>query len=99
MADKQATIYIVDLGVTTSECHNGRIESDLDYGMRYVWAKVTKTMAANRKGWSVGVMGLRTDETDNKLGDQEGYEHVSVLKPLGEMLMPDLRQLQKKIRS
>jgi len=42
MADKQATIYIVDLGASTGECHNGRVESDLDYGMRYVWDKLAE---------------------------------------------------------
>lgn len=100
MAGKEATIYIVDLGVTMGECHNGRMESDLDYGMRYIWGKITKTMSANRKGWSVGVIGFRTDETNNKMadnGEEEGYEHISNLKPLGEMLMPDLRNLQQSI--
>lgn len=29
MADKQATVYVVDLGASTGECHNGRVESDV----------------------------------------------------------------------
>ena len=29
MADKQATVYVVDLGPTTADCHSGRIESDV----------------------------------------------------------------------
>ncbi len=31
---KEATVYAIDLGSTMGECHSGRVESDLDYGMR-----------------------------------------------------------------
>jgi hypothetical protein len=31
MADKQATVYVVDLGVSTGDCHSGRIESDVGF--------------------------------------------------------------------
>ncbi len=75
---KQATMYIVDLGSTMGECHNGRTESDLDYGMRYVWDKIAITMAANLKGGNSGVIGFRTDETNNPLDDEEDYQNISV---------------------
>jgi hypothetical protein len=77
---KQATIYIVDLGSTMGDCHNGRTETDLDYGMRYIWDKIATTMAANLKGGNLGVLGLRTDETNNPL-DEDGYENLSVSIP------------------
>jgi ATP-dependent DNA helicase 2 subunit 2 len=100
MADKQATVYIVDVGLSTGDCHNGRVESDLDYGMRYVWAKITETMSANRAAsWSVGAVGLRTVETNNIMGSEDGYENIAVLKPLGPMEMPHLNDLQSKIKS
>jgi ATP-dependent DNA helicase 2 subunit 2 len=100
MADKQATVYIVDVGLSTGDCHNGRVESDLNYGMRYVWAKITETMSANRPAsWSVGAVGLRTVETNNIMGSEDGYENIAVLKPLGPMEMPHLRDLQSKIKS
>lgn len=44
MADKEATVYIVDMGRTMGEKHNGRKESDLDWAMNYVWEKITSTV-------------------------------------------------------
>jgi ATP-dependent DNA helicase 2 subunit 2 len=79
MATKEATIFIVDVGSTTAECHNGRIESDLDYGMQYVWDKIAATLATNRTTLNVGVLALRHDETDNPLGSSEGYENIGQL--------------------
>lgn len=44
MADKEATVYIVDLGRSMGEMHGGRKESDLDWAMTYVWDKITSTV-------------------------------------------------------
>ncbi|RDW71223.1 ATP-dependent DNA helicase II subunit 2 [Coleophoma cylindrospora] len=99
MSDKQATIYIVDVGATMKDCHNGRIETDLDFAMRYVWDKITTTMAASRKTWQLGVIGLRTDDTNVPLDDDDGYEHISVLKDLGPMEMSHLRSLQRSLNN
>lgn len=99
MADKEATVYVIDLGESMADCHNGRDESDLDFGMRYVWDKISTTVAASRKTWNVGVVGLNTDETDNNENEKglAGYEHISVLQELGSMSMTSLRALQPKI--
>jgi ATP-dependent DNA helicase 2 subunit 2 len=98
MADKQATVYIIDQGKCMGEKQSGREESDLEYGMRYVWDKITTTLLASRATWTVGVVGLRTDETDNPLKDDDGYEHISIMQPLGPMKMPQLKQLQETIK-
>ncbi|KAI0883641.1 ATP-dependent DNA helicase II subunit 2 [Annulohypoxylon maeteangense] len=100
MADKEATVYIVDLGSSMGDSHNGRIESDLDWGMHYVWDKITTTVAASRKTWTVGVVGVRTDETSNPLQDQQGdgYENISILQELGPMNLTSLRSLQSLIK-
>ncbi len=45
MADKEATVYIVDMGVSMGEKRNGRKESDLDWAMTYVWEKITSTVS------------------------------------------------------
>ena len=45
MADKEATVYIVDMGVSMGEQRNARKESDLDWAMTYVWEKVTSTVS------------------------------------------------------
>ncbi|KAG9241901.1 ATP-dependent DNA helicase-like protein II subunit 2 [Calycina marina] len=106
MAGKEATIYIVDVGATTAECHSGRLESDLDFGMRYVWDKITEIMASERKSFTVGIVGFRTDETLNEQYDQadtyddkESYKNISVFKKLEQMTMSDLQPLQQKIQA
>ncbi len=99
MADKEATVYIVDLGESMADCHNGRDESDLDFGMRYVWDKISTTVAASRKTWTVGVVGLNTDDTDNaQAASLEGYEHISVLQEIGPMTLTSLRDLRSSIQ-
>ncbi|KAF4121181.1 ATP-dependent DNA helicase 2 subunit 2 [Geosmithia morbida] len=98
MAEKEAIIFILDLGSTMSRTHNGRSESDLDWSMRFVWDKMTDIVAANRKTLCVGVVGLRTDGTSNKLQADEGYENISVLQDLGPMTMSSLKTLQASIK-
>ena len=100
MADKEATVYVVDLGESMADCHNGRDESDLDFGMRYVWDKISTTVAASRKTWTVGVVGLNTDETDNaqERDGLEGYDNISVLQEIGPMSMSSLKELRDKIK-
>ncbi|PSS03796.1 ATP-dependent DNA helicase II [Coniella lustricola] len=98
MADKEASIYIVDVGSSLAKAHHGRSESDLDWSMRYVWDKITTTAQAKRKTLCIGVLGLRTNETNNALSKDEGYEHISVLKELGPVSLPDIQQLRSKIR-
>lgn len=103
MADKEATVYILDLGSSMADCHTGRTESDLDWSMRYVWDRIATTVAASRKTWNVGVVGLKTDETHNPLADQEdggeGYEHISVLQDLGPMTMGNLAALRDRVKT
>ena len=99
MADKEATVYVVDLGESMADCHSGRDESDLDFGMRYVWDRISTTVAASRKTWTVGVVGLNTDDTDNaQAGNLEGYEHISVLQEIGPMTLTSLRDLRSSIQ-
>src|SRR6185312_13124170 len=98
MADKEATVFILDLGASMAKKHSGRQESDLDWSMRYVWDKITDIVAANRKTLCVGVVGLRTDETDNKLQEDDGYENLSVIQELSQITMSGLRALQASIK-
>lgn len=99
MADKETAIYIVDLGSSMADCHNGRSESDLDWSMRWVWDKISTTTAASRKTWHVGVLGVRTDETNNPLQEEDGYENISILQELEPMDLAKLRALQAKIKA
>lgn len=45
MADKQTTIYVIDVGKSMGEGpKNGRTETDLEYVLKYVWDKITSTV-------------------------------------------------------
>lgn len=83
------------------EIRNGREESDLEFGMRYIWDKVAITMLSGRKQWSMGVVGLKTDVTDNHLAndDENGqqYQNITIQQRVGQMLVPDLKRLQQNI--
>ncbi|KAH8692933.1 putative Ku family DNA helicase [Talaromyces proteolyticus] len=98
MADKEATVYVVDVGKSMGEQKNGRSISDLDWAMKYVWDKITTTVSTGRKTATIGVVGLRTDTTNNDLSEDDSYENISVLQGIGQILMPDLRRLREEIR-
>lgn len=46
---KEATVYIVDVGKTMGERNHGRVQTNLEFAMEYVWDKITATVATNRK--------------------------------------------------
>lgn len=97
MAEKEATVFIVDLGRSMAQTRPGRKESDLAWAMHYVWDRLTDVVASNRKTLCVAVIGLRTDGTSNQLQASDGYENISVLQPLGQITMESLRQLLASI--
>jgi len=99
MADKEATVYIVDVGESMGDCHNGRLESDLDWAMRYVWDQLSAVVATGRKTLTVGVVGLNTDGTANEEAKElKGYENISVIQELGMLTLSSLRDLRAGIR-
>ncbi|KAI4253074.1 MAG: hypothetical protein LQ352_003918 [Teloschistes flavicans] len=97
MTEKEATVYIVDVGASMGEKHKGRSESNLDFAMTYVWDKITSTVALDRKSALLGVIGLRTDETANELESEESFENISVLQEISNILLPDLQRLRDQI--
>jgi ATP-dependent DNA helicase 2 subunit 2 len=44
MADKEATVYIIDVGKSMGRKSHGRTEMDLEWAMQYVWDKITTTV-------------------------------------------------------
>lgn len=48
MAEKEATVFIIDLGQTMGQKHQGRKQSDLDWAMTYVWEKITSIVMTER---------------------------------------------------
>jgi len=98
MTEKEATVFIIDLGRSMGKTNNGRSESDLQWSMRWVWDKLTTVVAASRKTLNVGVIGLRTDATKHLLRDEEGYENISLISRLDPLTMDSLRTIQASIR-
>jgi ATP-dependent DNA helicase 2 subunit 2 len=45
MAEKEATVYIVDVGKSMGEKRNGRSMTDLEWAMQYVWDCITATVS------------------------------------------------------
>ncbi|KAL4781501.1 SPOC like C-terminal domain-containing protein [Aspergillus varians] len=98
MADKEATVYIVDVGKSMDERRNGREVTDLEWAMQYVWDCITTTVATGRKTAMLGVIGLKTDSTSNELQEESHFSHISVLSGIKQFLMPDIRQLSEQIK-
>jgi ATP-dependent DNA helicase 2 subunit 2 len=45
MADKEATVFIVDLGASMGQHSQGREMTNLDWCLQYVWNKVSAKVA------------------------------------------------------
>lgn len=43
MADKEATVYIIDVGRSMGKKNYGREQTNLEWSMQYVWDKITYT--------------------------------------------------------
>ena len=97
MADKEATVYVVDVGKSMAQKHGGRKQSDLDWTMLYIWDKITTVMSWDRKSTLQGVVGLKTNESENDLAEEESFEHISVLQELNAIQLADLKRLQDVI--
>ena len=98
MVGKEATVYIVDCGVTMGETNHGRKQSNLNWSLEYVWDKITSTVATGRKTALTGVVGLRTDATENELDSEEDYQHITVFQDPSQTLMPQLRKLRNDLK-
>ncbi|TKA24415.1 hypothetical protein B0A50_06735 [Salinomyces thailandicus] len=97
MAQKEATVYIVDCGRTMGERSHGRQQTNLDWALEYVWDKLTTTVGTGRKTLLAGVVGLRTDGTANLLDEEDEYGHITTYHELGQVLMPQLRKLRNDL--
>ncbi|KAI9658894.1 MAG: ATP-dependent DNA helicase II subunit 2 [Bathelium mastoideum] len=99
MATKEATVVIIDVGKSMAEQHAERNETDLQWAMRYVWDRITSTVANARKTAQVGVIALRSDKTANDMKNDEGYQHISVIQPISQIFMSNLRDLRGMIKT
>ena len=97
MANKEATVYIVDVGSSMGERNCGRQETNLDFALEYVWDKITTTVATGRKTAMAGVVALRTDGTGNELGEDPAYTNITVLQEIAQIQMAELRKLRDEL--
>ncbi|KAF2744802.1 ATP-dependent DNA helicase-like protein II [Sporormia fimetaria CBS 119925] len=100
MAQKEATVYVLDLGRSMGEKRHGRDKTNLEWAMQYVWDKITTTVATGRKTALMGVVGYRTDETDllGVIEDDEGYDNICVFSEVKQFLLQDVRDLQQRLK-
>ncbi|KAJ6020588.1 hypothetical protein N7540_006092 [Penicillium herquei] len=98
MADKEATVYVVDLARSMGEKRYGRTLTDLDWAMQYVWDRITTTVMRGRKTDLAGFIALRTDDTMNDYQQDDSFSNISVLSGLKQILTPDIRKLQEAIK-
>jgi hypothetical protein len=64
MADKEATVYIIDVGKSMGRKNNGRDATDLDWALTYVWDKVTSIV---RGPWNLSPVPV-VDVSRGRLG-------------------------------
>jgi ATP-dependent DNA helicase 2 subunit 2 len=98
MADKEVTVYIVDVARSMGKPHNGRDQSDLDWALQWVYEKITGVVFTGRKTLQVGVIALGTDGTDNSMVDDSSYEHITIVQPIAQILMPELQNLPNMLK-
>ncbi|KAL9049711.1 MAG: hypothetical protein Q9206_005394 [Seirophora lacunosa] len=106
MAEKEATVYIVDVGASMGEYRHGRDQSDLDFAMTYVWDKITSTarvfgfdpcdrFAHRWYGRPKCVLDLfiyGDQGTANELQGEESFENISVLQEISRYAYPTRRE-------
>ena len=97
MTDKEATVYIVDVGKSMGAKQPGRDVSNLDWAMVYIWDKMTTIVALERKTTFQAVLALRSDHSYNELMQDGSYENIYVLQELKALQRQDLKELQRQL--
>lgn len=82
MAEKEATIFVIDVSESMGKSHQSRNVSDLTWCLDYVWDKVGIKIMAARKSDYVGVIIVGSRGSDNMMQGDEAYAHISVILPL-----------------
>ncbi|KAK5108724.1 hypothetical protein LTR62_007871 [Meristemomyces frigidus] len=97
MASKEATVYIVDCGATMGGKSHDRSRTNLDWALEYIWDRITATVATGRKTAMAGIVALRTNTTKNPLDTEDDYSNITVLREIGQVLMPHVRLLREQL--
>ncbi|KAG5519625.1 hypothetical protein PMAC_001780 [Pneumocystis sp. 'macacae'] len=97
MANKEVTVFVIDLGRQMGDFQEGREQSDLEWALSYFWDKISSKIFSGRKTDYVGVIGFKTDETNNDMEDDEFYKNISVLCPIQQMTIKQIKELKKQL--
>jgi len=83
MTDKEATVFVIDLGASMGRKNHDRAETDLDWAMKYVWDKV-----ATMVGWhSESVSSCSYDMTRSRRVEKRSMQVSSASELMvGEVL-------------
>jgi ATP-dependent DNA helicase 2 subunit 2 len=98
MADKEATVFVVDVCRSMGQNHQDREVSDLEYTLQYVWDKISGIVQTGRKTLQCGVVALGSNSSKNDMQHEEGYEHIEVVRPIGQLLLADLQRLPEQLK-
>ncbi|KAL8971589.1 MAG: hypothetical protein Q9197_003192 [Variospora fuerteventurae] len=96
MADKEATVYIVDVGASMGEHRNGRDQSDLDFAMTYVWDKITSTACIFTIHDALNEMSTFSFTRRKALQTNSKVKKASITSPYFKN-SAELKQLRRKV--
>ncbi|KAG4306170.1 hypothetical protein PORY_000158 [Pneumocystis oryctolagi] len=97
MSNKEVTVFVIDLGSQMGDCQENRKKNDLEWALDYVWNKISSKVLSGRKTDYVGVIGFKTDETNNDMEDDESYKNISVLCPIQQITIKQIKELKEKL--
>ncbi|KAK9492674.1 SPOC like C-terminal domain-containing protein [Lipomyces doorenjongii] len=99
MAEKEVTVIVVDLSPSMAESHMAAAkgQSDIEMLMKYVYDKVGSKVLSERKTDVVGIVGVGTDDTLNRMSEEDAYKHISILYQIRQFLYRDYQLLPTKL--
>ncbi|EMR10549.1 hypothetical protein PNEG_01255 [Pneumocystis murina B123] len=97
MSEKEVTVFVIDLDKRMKNCENNRTQSNLEWVLSYFWNKISSKVLSGRKTDCVGVVGFKTDETNNDMEDDKFYENISVLCPIQQITIKEIKELKKQL--
>ncbi|KAJ8098848.1 SPOC like C-terminal domain-containing protein [Lipomyces tetrasporus] len=99
MAEKEATVIVVDLSPYMAESHMAAAkgQSDIEMCIKYICDKIGSKVLSERKTDVVGIIGVGTDDTLNRMSEEDAYKHISILFQIRQFLYRDYQLLPKKL--
>lgn len=81
MAEKEVTLFIIDVSDSMHKACANRQENALEWCLSYVWDKVGIKIMAARKTDYVAVIVVGSDVTDHMIAEGNDYDHIRIILP------------------